>query len=61
MAKEIKKNKPYYDLRTKKRVIEEYFYTSASLKELSEIHGILGSNTVSDWLRKYSNLRPQNS
>jgi transposase-like protein len=55
MAKEIKKKKPYYGLRTKKRVIDEYFYTSASLNELSEIHGILGSNTVSDWLRKYSN------
>ncbi|MFK8008156.1 MAG: hypothetical protein AB8H03_17495 [Saprospiraceae bacterium] len=57
MSKESKKKKPFYGLRTKKQVIEEYFYTSASMNELSEIHGILGSNTVSDWLRKYSNLR----
>lgn len=40
MTKEIKKKKPYYGIRTKKRVIEEYFYTSDSLKELSETHGI---------------------
>ena len=58
MSNKSKKKKPFYGLRTKKRVIEEYFYTSASMNELSEIHGILGSNTVSDWLRKYSNLRP---
>jgi len=54
-----KKKKPFYGIRTKKRVIEEYFNSSASLNELSKIHGILGSNTVSDWLRKYSNLRPE--
>ena len=59
MSKESKKKKPFYGIRTKKRVIEEYFYTSASMDELSEIHGILGSNTVSDWLRKYRNLRPE--
>ena len=59
MTKESKKSKPYYGIKTKRRVIEEYFYSSASMKELSEIHGILGSNTISDWLRKYGNLRPQ--
>ncbi len=57
-SKESKRKKPFYGLRTKRRVIEEYFYSSASLEELSEIHGILGSNTVTDWLRKYGNLRP---
>ncbi len=28
------------------------------MDELSETYGILGSNTVADWLRKYGNLRP---
>ena len=59
MTKESKKSKPFYGVKTKKRVIQEFFYSSASMKELSEIHGILGSNTVSDWLRKYGNLRPR--
>jgi len=38
--------RPYYGKRTKKQVIEEYFNSSASMDELSEIHGVLGSNTV---------------
>ncbi len=58
MAKKSKKNKPFYGIRTKRRVIEDYFYSSASMNELSETHGILGSNTVADWLKKYGNLRP---
>jgi len=49
--------RPYYGKRTKKQVIEEYFSSSASMEELSELHGVLGSNTVGNWLRKYGNLR----
>ena len=56
MTNKSKKKKPFYGIRTKRRVIGEYFYTSTSMNELSEIHGIFGSNTVSDWLRKYGNL-----
>lgn len=28
------------------------------MSELSELYGVLGSNTVADWLRKYGNLSP---
>ena len=52
-----KRVKPFYGMQTKRQVIDEYYRSSASMKELSEIHGILGSNTVSDWLKKYGNLR----
>lgn len=52
--------RPYYGKRTKRQVIREYFSSSASMDELSNIHGILGNNTVGNWLRKYGNLRPSN-
>lgn len=55
MKKGVKR--PYYGKRTKKEVIRTYFETSASMDELSELYGILGSNTVADWLRKNGNLR----
>ena len=48
--------RPYYGKRTRTQVIDEYFRSSASMDELSEIHGVLGSNTVSSWLKKYGNL-----
>ena len=48
--------RPYYGKRTKRQVIETYFKSSASMDELSEIHGVLGSNTVASWLRKNGNL-----
>ena len=48
--------RPYYGKRTKREVIEGYFKSSASMDELSEIHGILGSNTVASWLKKNGNL-----
>lgn len=47
--------KPYYGKRTKNRILKEYLDTSASMDELSELHGVLGSNTISDWLKKYGN------
>ena len=48
--------RPYYGKRTRTQVIDEYFRSSASMDELSEIHGVLGSNTVASWLKKYGNL-----
>ena len=53
--------KPFYGMHTKRQVIDEYYRSSASMKELSEIYGILGSNTVSNWLKKYGNLRSKKS
>lgn len=44
--------RPYYGNRTKKEVIQTYFASSASMDELTEIYGILGSNTVASWLKK---------
>lgn len=49
--------KPYYGKRTRTQVIDEYFRSSASMDELSELHGVLGSNTVASWLKKYGNLK----
>ena len=46
-----KRVKSFYGMHTKRQVIDEYYRSSASMKELSEIYGILGSNTVSDWLK----------
>jgi len=60
MSKKDANKKPFYGIRTKKQVIQEYYNSSASMKELSEIHGILGSNTLSEWLKKYGDLRPKN-
>lgn len=42
----------------KEQIVREYFGSAASMSELSELYGILGSNTVADWLRKYGNLSP---
>jgi transposase-like protein len=60
MAKK-KQAKPYYGEKTKKKIIEEYFRSSATMRELAELHGILGSNTIGDWVKKYGNLKPKNS
>ena len=48
--------RPYYGKRTKRQVIKAYFESSASMDELSEIHGVLGSNMVASWLKKSGNL-----
>jgi len=55
------KKKPFYGKKTKKKIVEEYLNTSASMDELARLHGILGSNTVGDWIRKYGNLSTKNS
>ena len=53
-------SKPFYGKRTKKKIVEEYLSSSASMDELAKLHGILGSNTVADWIRKYGNLSAKN-
>jgi len=50
-----KNKKPYYGKKTKKQIVEEYLTTSASMDELAKLHGILGSNTIADWIKKYGN------
>ena len=49
---------PYYGNRTKQQIIKAYFTSSSSMDELSSLYGVLGSNTVGSWLRKYRHLRP---
>ena len=49
-------SKPFYGKSTKKKIVEDYLNTSASMNELAKLHGILGSNTVADWIKKYGNL-----
>jgi len=53
--------KPYYGQRTKRQVINEFLTSSASMDELSELHGVLGSNTLSEWVKKYGNLPPKSN
>jgi len=54
-----KKEQPqrvFYGRDTKQRVIYDYKRSSASAAELARLYGIMGSNTVADWLEKYGNL-----
>jgi len=56
------RKKPYYGKLTKKKVIDEYLETSASMAELSRLHGILGSNTVATWIKRHrANLGDKNT
>lgn len=55
------KKKPFYGERTKKRIVKEYLSSSATMDELAKLHGILGSNTITDWVKKYGNLGDQNA
>ena len=50
------KKKPYYGKGTKEKVLLDFKYRPSSLAELSRLHGIMGSNTVADWIKKYGNL-----
>jgi len=56
----MKKNQktPYYGKRTKRQIISEYLTSSASMSELSELHGVLGSNILANWIKKDRNLPP---
>ena len=48
--------KPYYGKQTKRQIIIEYLTSSASMSELSELYGVLGSNTVAGWIKKSGDL-----
>lgn len=50
------KKKPYYGKGTKEKVLLDFKFRPSSLAELSRLHGIMGSNTVGDWIKKYGNL-----
>lgn len=56
-----KQAKPYYGEKTKQKIVEDYFRDSVTMKELSELHGIFGSNTVADWIKKYGHLNSKKS
>ena len=45
------KKKPYYGKGTKEKVLLDFKYRPSSLAELSRLHGIMGSNTVADWIK----------
>jgi transposase-like protein len=52
--------KYYYNEQTKKKIVAEYLNGSISMNELARPHGIMGSNTIGDWLIKYGNLNSEN-
>ncbi len=54
-----KAKKPFYGLRTKEQVVREYLGSTASMSELSELYGVLGSNTISNWQKKFGNSPAQ--
>ncbi len=56
----MKRKKPYYSKRTKKEVVFDYENGRATAKELARLYGILGSNTVNDWVKKYGKLDAKN-
>jgi transposase-like protein len=56
----MKRKRPYYSQRTKKEVVFDYENGRATAKELARLYGILGSNTVNDWVKKYGKLDAKN-
>ena len=50
------KKKPYYGKGTKEKVLLDFKYRPSSLAELPRLHGIIGSNVVAGWIKKYGNL-----
>jgi transposase-like protein len=47
--------KPYYGQATKREVVRQCESGRSSASELAELHGILGSNTISSWRKKFGN------
>jgi transposase-like protein len=52
--------KYYYNERTKKKIVAEYLDGSVSMNKRARLYGIMGSNTIGDWLRKYGNFNSEN-
>ena len=60
MENMIKKRvKPYYSAVLKRQVVREYESGYFTKEALSVKYGILGSNTVLEWQKKYSTLASQ--
>jgi transposase-like protein len=53
MEREKKRATPYYSESLKRQVVREYSGGYYSKVALMEKYGILGSNTIDDWLEKY--------
>jgi transposase-like protein len=51
--------RPYYGTGTKREVTMQYELGRTSASELAELHGILGSNTISNWQKKFGNSPAQ--
>ena len=47
----------HYPDELKYKVVQEYLTTSKSLKELQKEYGILGVNTISNWKRKFGEVK----
>lgn len=47
----------HYPDELKYKVVQEYLTTSKSLKELRKEYGILGINTISNWKRKFGEVK----
>ena len=47
------KKRPYYGVVTKREVVLQYQTEATSVTELSALHGIGGSNTVCEWVKKF--------
>ena len=45
--------RPYYGTSTKREVTMQYELGRTSTSELAELHGILGSNTISNWQKEF--------
>jgi transposase-like protein len=56
MEGEKKRSTPYYSESLKRQVVREYNGVYYSKVALMEKYGILGSNTIDDWLEKYGNF-----
>ena len=56
----MKRKQPYYSKRTKKEVVFDFENGRETAKELARLYGILGSNTVKDWVKKYGKLDAKN-
>lgn len=51
--------RPYYGTGTKREVTMQCELGRTSARELAELHGILGSNTISNWQKKFGNSPAQ--
>ncbi|MFT4666778.1 MAG: hypothetical protein ACI9VN_002132 [Patescibacteria group bacterium] len=48
----MKKENPCYVEKAKNKIVFEYESSTVSATELVKLNGILGSNTIGDWMKK---------